>query len=90
MEIDTPVTFSPDGSRIAYIAADELSGRSALMVADAGGGGAHALATRTLPDEFTWASAGPAWAPGGASIITAGVTTEGGRQSSRLIDVSDP
>jgi Tol biopolymer transport system component len=85
--IDTPVTFSPDATRIAYIVSDQMAGRSALMIADAGGGGAYALATRTMPEEFVWATAGPAWAPRGTSIITAGVSTEGGRQASGLVEV---
>ena len=85
--IDTPVTFSPDGSRIAYIAANQMAGRSALMIADAAGGGAYALATRTMPEEFAWAMAGPAWGPEGTSIVTAGISIEGGRQASGLIEV---
>ena len=87
VEIDTPIAFSPDGTRMAYILANQLTGRSALMVADADGRGSYALATRVMPEEFAWAGAGPAWVPGGASIITAGVSTEDGRQSSRLIEV---
>ena len=85
--IDTPVTFSPDATRIAYIAANHMAGRTALMIADAAGGGAYALATRTMPEEFAWAMAGPAWVPGGTSIVTAGISTEGGRQASGLIEV---
>jgi Tol biopolymer transport system component len=87
VDIDTPIAFSPDGTRIAYILANQLSGRSALMVADAAGRGAYALATRVMPEEFAWAGAGPAWVPGGASIVTAGISSEGGRQSSGLIEV---
>ena len=64
-----------------------MAGRTALMVADADGGGAYALATRMMPEEFAWAAAGPAWVPAGTSIITAGISTEGGRQGSSLVEV---
>jgi Tol biopolymer transport system component len=87
VEIDTPVAFSPDGSRIAYILGNQLTGRSSLMVASAAGDAPYALATRAMPAEFAWHMAGPVWVPGGESIITAGVSTEGGRQSGSLIEV---
>lgn len=86
-EIDTPVAFSPDGSRIAYVTADQLTGRSSLMLADADGGGAYALATRYSPDEFTWAGGGAAWVPGKPSIICTGVASDPGGQYGALIEV---
>lgn len=86
-DIDTPISLSPDGSRMAYVVSSEITGRSAVMIADADGRGAYALANRSKPDEFSWVGAGPAWVPGGASIITAGVSTDAQGPFRSLIEV---
>jgi len=86
-DIDTPVAVSPDGSRMAYVVSNQLTGQSALMIAGAEGAGAAMLAARHSPEEFTWAGAGPVWTPAGASVITAGVSTDGNGAYGSLIEV---
>jgi Tol biopolymer transport system component/DNA-binding winged helix-turn-helix (wHTH) protein len=61
-DIDSRITLSPDGSRLAFIrnSRDE----SALIVADADGSNQHKLATRPKTDYFKV----PDWSPDGREI----------------------
>ena len=86
-EIDTPIAFSRDGGRIAYIVSNQLTGRSALMIADAEGRGAFVRAVRKSPDAFTWAAAGPVWTADGTRIITAATSTDTRGPYSSLVQV---
>jgi Tol biopolymer transport system component len=86
-DIDTPVAFSPDGTRIAYVTSNEIAGQSALMIANADGSGARALASRTRPNEFSWVAAGPAWVPDGGSIISAGISSDDHGRYGSLVEV---
>jgi len=63
-DIDTPVTFSPDGRRIAFHRGYPEQGFDALMVANADGTGERKLTTRK--NDFWW----PAWSPDGRIIAT--------------------
>ncbi|HEV3471223.1 MAG TPA: protein kinase [Pyrinomonadaceae bacterium] len=63
-EVDSPVTFSPDGRRFAFVRRSQGEGEAALLVANADGGGARKLAARRLPDFFNY----PAWSPDGETI----------------------
>ena len=69
--IMTPVTFSPDGRRLAYYREqypDQES--SALMVADADGGNVRMLSSRRTPEAFSPAFfTGPSWSPDGRTIV---------------------
>lgn len=73
-DVDSPVTFSPDGSRMAFIRYYQSPRRSALMIVKADGTGEQELATRTLP-EFYHA---PAWSPDGRVIGCAASGFDGG------------
>ena len=72
-----PVTFSPDGRRMAFI-----RGNHTLMIADADGGGVQALSAR--PGGEIWQR--PAWSPDG-SKIACGVFSKDGNVW-RIVEVS--
>ena len=70
--VATPVTFSPDGGRLAFVRADLDQGESALIVANAEGGGEQRLAARPHPDVYISNGrygSGPAWSPDGTVIV---------------------
>jgi serine/threonine protein kinase len=75
-EIHTPVSFSPDGRRLAFLRAN-INGEYALMIAFADGSGQKKLATRKLPD-FYFLPGGPAWSPDGNTIVCPAGSFTGG------------
>jgi Tol biopolymer transport system component len=90
--IDSAPTFSPDGSRMAWVRAHHPTPEeSALMVARADGTEARVLAAVTLPEKlapifFT----APDWSPDGRRIACAVVRLRGGgvEENGKLIAVS--
>jgi Tol biopolymer transport system component len=90
--LDSQVSFSPDGRRFAYTRVRHPSAEeTALMVANADGSDAKALATFKLPDMVgnIFFSA-PAWSPDGA-VISASVfrrpSVQGGDSKAWLVGV---
>jgi eukaryotic-like serine/threonine-protein kinase len=83
--IVTPVTFSPDGRQIAFLREqypDQDS--SALMIADADGGGERVVSTRRNPELFVPAFfTGPSWSADGAVIVAS--TRNRAAERARLI-----
>jgi Tol biopolymer transport system component/DNA-binding winged helix-turn-helix (wHTH) protein len=63
-----PVTFSPDGKRIAYL--HWINDEDRLMVANADGSGQRQLAARSGNECFVNANNGPAWSPDGKTLLT--------------------
>jgi Tol biopolymer transport system component len=84
--VDSPVTFSPDGRRIAFVVDHPKEGRSTLDIANADGTGQTALAERKLPDRFLFNPGRPAWAPDGSAI--AATVIDGPGQGIVLVNIT--
>ncbi len=67
-DIDSLVTLSPDGKRLAFLRGYPSEGHQALMVANLGGTSEQKLAIRKNPDFFFAAIDAPAWSPDGRVI----------------------
>jgi len=65
-DIDSPVSFAPDGARFAFVRFSKSEGVYSLMVANADGTGAYALATKGAGQNLS--VDGPAWSPDGKLI----------------------
>jgi Tol biopolymer transport system component/DNA-binding winged helix-turn-helix (wHTH) protein len=63
-----PVTFSPDGERIAYF--HWINDEDRLMIANADGSGQRQLVTRSGNECFVNANNGPSWSPDGKTLLT--------------------
>jgi Tol biopolymer transport system component len=72
-DIDTPVTFSPDGRRFAFMRASMTRGTTELILADADGGNNRALGIAPEGDKFQ--SEGLSWSPDGRKILASATTT---------------
>ncbi len=87
-DVDTPVTFSPDGKQIAYLRGYLERGEVTLFVANADGSGEHALATRKNPTSFN--QLGPSWSPDGRTIAASAFNfANGGLTAVVTVNVSD-
>jgi Tol biopolymer transport system component/predicted Ser/Thr protein kinase len=69
-DIDTAVSFSPDGSQLTFLRGYPDQGESAVIVANADGSNQRKLATRKRPAEFPLF--GVAWSPDGRTIVATG------------------
>jgi serine/threonine protein kinase/Tol biopolymer transport system component len=63
------LSFSPDGKQFAFLRGDSQSGKIAVWIANAGGGGERLLATLP-PGAFFY---GTAWSPNGKTIVASAV-----------------
>jgi Tol biopolymer transport system component/DNA-binding winged helix-turn-helix (wHTH) protein len=69
VNIDSAVTFSPDGAQMAFVRVINEQRENSLIVANADGTAERVLATRKMPDLFlTEAVVRIAWSPDGKSI----------------------
>lgn len=64
-DLDSVITFSPDGQQFAFLRDYPTRGESAVLVANADGTGERTLAVRKTPEFF---EGGPAWSPDGKVI----------------------
>lgn len=80
-DIGSPVTFSPDGKRIAFIRNDEVTtAEDQLIVANADGTGEQKLAARKGETWFGYPT-GCSWSPDGKLIACSGGRYNGGTET---------
>ena len=78
VNVDTAVSFSPDGQRLSFVRRFSDRAEDALMVANVDGANEQKLLTRKQPDFFS--ISGPSWSPDGKTIACgAGSTDKEGR-----------
>ena len=82
--INSVITQSPDGQRIAFLR--RQSGTTSIIVAESDGKNEHVLATRSRPQNFTGSSL--SWSADGKFIALA-APAENNRQKLLLISTSD-
>ena len=74
--VDSPIGFSPDGKKYAYVVEDVKLGTSQLRIGTLGREDSVVLSALYFPDSFT--VDGPAWSPDGQTIATTFCSTRGG------------
>jgi Tol biopolymer transport system component len=68
-DVDSAITFSPDGKQISFFRGYPEKRESRLVIANADGTQPQELAIRKSPDSYpTLLDAAPAWSPAGAGI----------------------
>lgn len=75
-DVDSRVSFSPDGARFAFVRGAPEKGVNYLMVADENGGNVRQLASLEPPEQFQLN--GPAWSPDGRTILAGATSLRGG------------
>jgi serine/threonine protein kinase len=82
-DVDSAVSFSPDGKQFAFMRGEPQLGETSLMIVNTDGTNEKKLVTRT-PQEFGTPWASPSWSPDGELIVFSLATSEGGK---RMLDV---
>ena len=75
-DVDSRVTFSPDGKQFAFTRGAPGIGEAYVMVADASGGNVRTLSTLPSPEQFQ--VTGPAWSPDGRTILASARSVQDG------------
>ena len=64
-DVDSPVSFSPDGQRFVFLRQNTSQGTSSLIIANADGSAPKVLASEHEPNVFEGA---PSWSPNGKTV----------------------
>ena len=68
-DVDSAVTFSPDGKRMAWIRISSKTNSSAVYLSDTSGGNEQAISTLHFPDMYN--QVGPSWSDDGKKLALA-------------------
>ena len=83
-DVDSPVSFSPDGREFAFMRGADPE--THIVVAAAGGGSHRILATRKLPLAFSYFA--PDWSPDGKAVAASVSDGSNGRSSIVLLPIA--
>lgn len=86
-QVDSRITFSPDGKQMAFTRNDIVKGESSLILADSSGAHETALATRRGGSD-NGPFALPSWAPDGKTIAISVADPSAAGLSNHLLSVS--
>src|SRR5438094_1330824 len=81
--VESPVTLSPDGTRLAFVRGGPT--QTALVVANADGTGERPVAVRKLPNPFS--TGGPSWSPDGKLLASLAIVSASNEAVARTIVV---
>ncbi len=73
VDVDSPVSFSPDGKRAVFVRYASKISASQVLIANADGSGERLLASIKEPGHFSYE--GPSWSPDGQRIAVAKTAT---------------
>jgi serine/threonine protein kinase/Tol biopolymer transport system component len=75
-DVDTPLTFSPDGNELAFIRSSNARGEGTIVLAGMDGSNERPLVVSKAPYEFAQSSL--AWSPDGSAIVAVQRQSPGG------------
>jgi serine/threonine protein kinase/sugar lactone lactonase YvrE len=86
VDVDSPISFSPDGKRFVFVRQSNKTKTSYLMLANSDGTGELSLEVLTNPPRFS--DNGPAWSPDGKRIAVAdNPSGEIGKYAVEIVDL---
>ena len=87
-DVDTPITFSADGKRFAWIRNFPRAGETALFIANSDGTDERKIASLQRPQRFTaGTSIGPSWSPTEEVVAAPVGGPENGSDASKIVAV---